>query len=120
MADIPVILLLGLGCLFVFLAALGLVRMPDFYNRMQAMTKGTTLGVGLVMLAVTIHFGGGPAGTRALAVVLFLFATAPVGAHMLARAAYLLGVEKWSGTRSDALIGVYFGKSTEHTPEESE
>lgn len=95
--------LMVLGTLFCFLASLGLVRMPDFYSRLQATTKATTLGAGLVMLAVGLFFAGEAAVTRAVAIVLFLFVTAPVSGQMLSRAAYLLGVKPWDKTLADAL-----------------
>ncbi len=107
MNDILAGVLMLLGSAFCFLAAFGLHKMPDFYCRMQATTKGTTLGVGLVMLAVGVHAGGGAVATKALAVVVFLFITAPVGAHMISRAAYMGRIPQWSGTLSDALEGVY-------------
>lgn len=90
MIEIFVSTFLILGCLFTFVAALGLVRMPDFYCRMQSVTKGTTLGVGLVMLAVAIFFNSGAGASRAVAVVLFFFVTSPAAGHMLSRAAYLI------------------------------
>ncbi|MCB0824938.1 MAG: monovalent cation/H(+) antiporter subunit G [Armatimonadetes bacterium] len=105
--EILVTIFIGLGTAFCFLGALGLLRMPDFYSRMQATTKGTTLGVGLVMIGVALFFREGPAVTRAIALVLFLFATAPVGGHMVARAAYILGVPLWPGTKSDAMADAY-------------
>lgn len=107
MNDIATSALLALGTAFTLFAALGLVRMPDFYTRMQAMTKGTTLGVGLIMGAVALHFTGGPAVTRALAIVLFFFATSPAGGQMLSRAAYLLGVKPHQDTHRDDLADVY-------------
>lgn len=101
--EVSVGFLLIFGTAFCLLAAMGLIRMPDFYSRLQAITKATTLGAGCVMLAVAVHFAGGPAVTRALAILLFLFVTAPVSGHMLSRAAYMMGVPLWSNTISDAL-----------------
>lgn len=102
-SPIVVGLFLILGTAFCLLAALGLVRMPDFYCRLQATTKATTLGTGFVMIAVALYFGEGPPVTRALAVVLFLLVTNPVSGHMLSRAAYMLGVPLSSRTLSDAM-----------------
>lgn len=114
--ELSIAILMVIGTLFCFLAALGLVRMPDFYSRLQATTKATTLGAGLVMVSVALHFAGEGAVTRAVAIVLFLFVTAPVSGHMLSRAAYLLGVKPWEKTRSDALAP-YFKQKQEDNPE---
>jgi multicomponent Na+:H+ antiporter subunit G len=95
MTEIIVSSLLLLGCLFTLVAGIGLVRMPDFYCRMQAIGKGTTLGVALVMLGVAIYFADTPgASSRAVVVILFLFVTSPASGQMLSRAAYLLRTEK--------------------------
>lgn len=89
------------GALFAFFAALGLVRMPDLFIRMHSATKAGTLGVGLIMVAVAIHFGEFGIVVRALAGVAFLILTAPVAAHLIGRAAYREGVPMWSGTVID-------------------
>jgi multicomponent Na+:H+ antiporter subunit G len=87
MNEIVAQILIGLGSVFVFLGAAGLLKMPDSLTRMQVLTKGTTLGVLLVMLGAAFHFGSRPDSARALLVVAFIGLTTPVGAHMLARAA---------------------------------
>lgn len=101
----PVLLLLG--AVFMLLAAIGLVRMPDVFMRMHSSTKSATLGVGLIMLGVVVHFNDFTIGVRALSVVVFMFSTAPVAAHMIGRAAYLSGVPLWEGTLSDEMRGCY-------------
>jgi multicomponent Na+:H+ antiporter subunit G len=99
--------LLLVGASFLLLAAIGLVRMPDLFTRMSAATKGSTLGVGCMLLAVGVYFPGIGITTRALAGIGFFFVTAPVGAHMIARAAYFVGVPLWEGTVRDDLRGRY-------------
>ncbi|MBB4285092.1 monovalent cation/H(+) antiporter subunit G [Roseospira goensis] len=87
-----------LGGAFCLVAAIGVVRMPDVYTRMHASTKAGTLGVGLLAVALAV---GSPVGTvtvKAIAVVVFLIATAPIGAHLIGRAAYRSGVPFWPGT----------------------
>lgn len=96
-------LLILLGGFFTFAAALGVVRLPDVFIRMHASTKAGTLGCGLILLAAAIHFGQIEFVARALAAIVFLMLTAPVGAHMIARAAYRSGVPLWSGTVIDEL-----------------
>ena len=112
MADFTIqafatIALLVVGALFMLLAAVGVLRMPDVFTRMQATSKAATLGVGCVMLAVVVHFGELAVTTRAAAVVLFTFLTAPIGAHMIGRAAYVAKTPLWERTTRDDLDGRY-------------
>jgi multicomponent Na+:H+ antiporter subunit G len=99
--------LLLAGSAFLLLAAIGLVRMPDLFMRMSAATKGTTLGIGCMLLAVGIYFPGIGITTRSIAGILFFFTTTPVAAHMIARAAYFIGVPLWEGTIRDDLRDRY-------------
>jgi len=103
--------LVFLGALWMLVAAIGVARMPDLFQRMHASTKSTTLGLALLMLGASLHFGAVHITARALAVVVFYFITAPVAAHVLGRAAYLSGVTLWEGTLEDQLKGRY----TPHT-----
>jgi multicomponent Na+:H+ antiporter subunit G len=101
MTEILAAILLFTGSCFSLLAAFGIVRLPDLFTRLHAATKASTLGVGCLMVAVAIHFGKLETTTRAAATIVFLLLTAPVGAHLLARAAYWLGVQFWEGTQTD-------------------
>lgn len=105
MSDIATAACLFGGGLFAFVAALGLVRMPDVFIRMHAATKAGTLGVGLIMAAVAIHFGELGVLVRALAGIAFLIITAPVAAHLIGRVAYRQGVPMWAGTVIDEWDG---------------
>lgn len=99
-------LLIG-GAFFTFLAALGLVRMPDLFLRMSATTKAATLGVSSMLLGLACYFGDLALASRAGATIAFLLLTAPIGAHMIGRAAYLSGVPLWERTVVDELAGRY-------------
>ncbi|UTW07163.1 Na+/H+ antiporter subunit G [Pseudomonas benzenivorans] len=78
-----------LGSLFALVGAIGLYRLPDFFMRLHGPTKSTTLGVGGMVIASLIYFGASGEGIslHELLITLFLFITAPVSAHMLAKAA---------------------------------
>jgi multicomponent K+:H+ antiporter subunit G len=78
-----------LGSLFALVGAIGLYRLPDFFMRLHGPTKSTTLGVGGMVIASLIYFGSSGEGIslHELLIPLFLFITAPVSAHMLAKAA---------------------------------
>ena len=91
------------GSLFILLAAIGILRLPDLLTRMHATTKAAALGVMLIMLAAAIHFAATGVVARALAVVVFRLMTAPVAAHVWGRAGYFVGTKLWSGTVKDEL-----------------
>lgn len=99
--------LLLAGSLFMLLAAIGILRMPDLYMRMGTSTKASTLGLVCILTAVALHFMEIGVGARALATVFFVFLTAPVAAHMIGRAAYVVGVPLWNRTVVDELHGRY-------------
>lgn len=88
MVDIVAGLLILIGTFFTAVGSIGLIRFPDVLCRMHATTKTTTLGAGTILLAATVKYGHSPIGLKSLLAVAFLFLTAPVGAHMIARAAY--------------------------------
>jgi multicomponent Na+:H+ antiporter subunit G len=103
MKEAVVIFLMLAGSGFMLLAAIGIVRMPDLFLRMQTATKASTLGIACMMLAVAVHFPGLDVAARALLIVAFFFLTAPVAAHVIARAAYLIGVRLWDRTVVDEM-----------------
>ena len=80
------LLALGAG-VFALVAALGLLRFPDVMTRMHASSKVGTFAGALALLAAAVDIGTVSAGMRALFAILFLFLTAPIGAHLLGRAA---------------------------------
>ena len=83
------------GSCFSLLGGLGIVRLPDVYNRLHASTKCTTLGISGILLGTMFLNGWSAMGTKSLLTIVFLFLTAPVGAHAIARAAYIEGVPLW-------------------------
>jgi multicomponent Na+:H+ antiporter subunit G len=89
------------GVFFVFVASLGVLRLPDFYSRVHAPTKAATLGLFFLLAAMAIAQPEAMVITKALLALLFIGATAPVGAHILARAAYRNGIAPMEGTLVD-------------------
>jgi len=100
--DYGVLALLILGVVLMWIAAIGLLRMPDLYLRTSVSSKGATLGIAALLLAVALHFGELGTSSRALAVIIFVMVTAPVAAHMLGRAAYRSRVPFAQTTLQDA------------------
>lgn len=93
-------LLVLAGAAFLFLGGLGLYRMPDTYNRIQAGTKATTLGTLLVLLGAAFLVPGW--SIKLMLILLFLLFTNPLSSQVLARAAHRSGVPA-PRTRADAL-----------------
>ncbi len=84
--------LIGLGIAFDFLGVLGLVRLPDVYNRLQAATKCVTFGTAGILLGVFLLQGFSTFGFKALLGIVFVFLTSPVAAHAISRAAHRAGI----------------------------
>ena len=104
----PVIgVLLLLGGFFSAVAGIGILRLPDVLVRMHASTKAGTLGVGLIVIGVAFHFDSALVVAKSLLIVLFLLLTAPVGAHLIGRAAYRSGTPLWKGTVIDERDRMY-------------
>ncbi|MFP7674128.1 monovalent cation/H(+) antiporter subunit G [Marivita sp. S0852] len=89
-------LLILSGSGFAVIGALGLLRMPDVLIRMHASTKIGTLACGLIMVSCAVYFGTSEIIIRAIAVILFLLLTAPIGAHMIGRSVISTGVALWN------------------------
>jgi multicomponent Na+:H+ antiporter subunit G len=87
-----VALLIVVGSFFLVVGTIGLLRFPDVYNRMHATSKATTLGAASIFLAGTVYYGPQEAGLTSLVGIVFLFLTAPTGAHMISRSAQKMGV----------------------------
>jgi multicomponent K+:H+ antiporter subunit G len=86
--QIVIAAMLVVGGVFALVGAIGLLRFKDFYMRLHAPTKATTLGVGGVLLAsLAVTWSRGGFGLHELLITLFLFVTAPVSANLLAKAA---------------------------------
>ncbi|RYM32770.1 monovalent cation/H(+) antiporter subunit G [Brumimicrobium glaciale] len=111
MNDIIIMIIVSLGTLFILLAAIGLVRMPDLYLRMSVTTKAATLGVGLILIGLALYYMETSITTRVIAIIVFLLLTAPISAHVIGRASYFVGVPLWKKTKIDELEGMYNTKT---------
>ena len=100
-SDIVGNLFLIIGALFLFSAGLGVLRMPDTYNRIQTGTKATTLGTIMVLVGIAfLH----PAWTwKLIILIFFVMLTNPVSSHALARAAHAIGIRETETTVIDRL-----------------
>jgi multicomponent Na+:H+ antiporter subunit G len=89
------------GATFALLAAVGVVRMPDLFTRMQAASKASTLGLGCLLIGTAVELGDSASVARAVSIAAFVMLTTPVASHVVARAAHLTKVPLWSGTVLD-------------------
>ncbi|WP_404405563.1 monovalent cation/H(+) antiporter subunit G [Pelagibacterium halotolerans] len=96
-------LLLVIGAVFSFLAVVGILRLPDLYTRAHAASKAGTVGSGLTLIAIALISFDGAVILRALVGIVFFMLTAPISAHLLARAAYIAGYKPCGETVFNAL-----------------
>lgn len=99
--DIISIVFLVIGLIFLCLGMLGLLRLPDVYNRLHATTKVATLGAIGVLLSIILQEGYTPMGVKAFTVAIFILLTAPISGHMIGKAAYRHGVKLCEGSCLD-------------------
>ena len=96
-------ILIIIGILFDLFGCIGLLQLPDVYNRLQAATKCVTLGTCMLLFGVFVRTGIGSIGIKALLCIAFILLTSPTGAHAIARAAHIAGIKLWEGSVVDKL-----------------
>lgn len=97
-------ILIVIAAFFLLVGAIGLARLPDFYMRLHAPTKASTLGVGGVLVAsMLVAAAQGRAGVAELLITLFVFITAPVSANLMAQAALHLKLASRAPVPRDAV-----------------
>lgn len=93
---------MGIGVTFNFFGCVGLVRLPDIYNRLQAATKCVTLGTCFTLVGLLIITGFTSMGMKAVVCMIFILMTSPTAAHAIAKGAYRSGVKLWDKSVIDA------------------
>ncbi|RKZ34714.1 Na+/H+ antiporter subunit G [bacterium] len=94
-------IIIVVGVAFDLLGCIGLVRLPDVYNRLQAATKCVTLGTAFLLFGVFLVYGVNAIGIKALICAGFVLIASPTGSHALARGAHKGGVKLWEGSVID-------------------
>lgn len=104
-AKALVILFISIGVIFTVVSVIGILRLPDVYTRSHAATKSTTFGVLCTLVGVFLYFWllQEDFNVKLLLGIIFLFITAPIGGHVMARAAYISGVKPSDMTIKDDL-----------------
>ena len=87
--------LIALGIAFMVITALGMIRLPDFFARVHAVSKSETLGIALVLLGLILHEGATMVSLKIGLILVFVAVANPVGAHLLTRAALRTGQMPW-------------------------
>ena len=98
-------LMLVLGAFFVFVAGVGVWRLPDVYSRMHANSKASALGLGLILISACLIFLEIWVVTRLIFILIFIFLTTPLAAHVLSRAAYRSGLPAAPSSKIDEYRG---------------
>lgn len=96
-------ILIVIGAAFTLVASIGILRLPDVYSRMHSASKVGTLGSGTMLIALAVIAADVATTTRALAGVVFFLLTAPISAHLLAKAAYSVGYRLWDKSVLDEM-----------------
>ena len=111
MSETVGIIFFIIGGLFDLFGCIGLVRLPDIYNRLQAATKCVTLGTCFILFGVFFWSGFSAMGIKALLCAIFILITSPTGAHALARGSHISGVKLWEKSVMDRYAEDKEGKS---------
>jgi len=116
-------IILGVGLLFSLLGCLGLIRLPDIYNRLQAATKCVTLGACCILLSLVIRYGFNESGIKGLLAIPVLFFASTVGAHALIRGSHIFGIKLWEKSivdddEADGYVGGSKHKKQKDTSDE--
>jgi len=95
-ADLMIAVCLSIGTLFIILAGVGVLRMPD-------LAKASTFGTSFLLIAVAVFFDSGSVTGQVVAIIIFVILTVPIAAHMICRAAYFNRVPLWAESAYDDL-----------------
>lgn len=91
------------GAIITFIAALGVLRLPDFFMRMHAATKAGVVGPSLLLIGAGFYEPSWANWIKIALAILFLFMTTPIAGHLLGKAGFLGGVSLWEGTSRNDL-----------------
>ena len=94
-------ILIGIGLSFSFFGCLGLIRLPDVYNRLQSATKCVTLGACCILISLVIRYGFNDIAIKGLIAIPVLFFTSTSGAHALLKGSHISGFRMWDKSVAD-------------------
>lgn len=105
-------MLLFMGLFFIAVGSIGIIRFPDIYSRLQAASKGVTLGTCVLLLGTLFLSGWNSMAIKCGICIAFIIITAPTAAHAIARSAHAFGIKLWD----KSVVNQYDG---DVTPENS-
>lgn len=102
MLELILSVLILIGAFFTLVGSIGLYKLPDFYMRLHGPTKASTLGVGAILIASALYFSfkTDSISLHEILITLFLFISAPVGAHLMAKAAIHINLKQSKNTKN--------------------
>lgn len=95
MSEIVGVTIIAIGVLFDIFGCIGLIRLPDVYNRIQSSTKCVTVGTCFILVGSLVLLDSVPGTIKGILCIAFILITAPTAAHALAHAAHRSGVRLW-------------------------
>ena len=101
MIDWIVFLFLIAGALFILISSIGILRLPDLFMRMHATTKTNSIGIALILIVTMMAFPQVTNVLKGLMIIIFIYLTSPLGAHMIGKAGLIANVKKWKGNIRD-------------------
>lgn len=103
LSNILIGIFITVGLAFTIVGVIGLLRLPDVYTRAHAASKSSTLGVMSILFGVFLYFWliKDHVNPHLIIAIVFLFATSPIGGHLMGRAAYIHGIKPMEGTSPD-------------------
>ncbi len=101
MVEILGVTLVVIGVLFDIFGCIGLLRLPDVYNRLQSGTKCVTVGTCFILAGSLILLESVSGAVKGVICIAFILMTSPTAAHALAQAAHLSGIRLWDGSVVD-------------------
>lgn len=99
--HISSLIAIWLGIILMVISGIGILRFPDYYIRVSAITKAATLGAGLIVIGATLYFNEFEVAVKAFFIIIFLFLTSPIAAHIISREAYDDKIPFWDKTKVD-------------------
>lgn len=94
--EILISLFLIAGSLLIFVASIGILRLPDIYMRMHALTKASSLGIMFLLFGAMLYYPTFSVILKAFAIIIFLYLTIPVSANLLGKSALEMNAFQWT------------------------
>lgn len=93
--DVITVALLATGTVFLMVGSVGLLRFPDVYTRLHALTKADNLGLGFIVLALALHSGSVIVAAKLMLTWGLVLISGATASYLVANAARTSGVEPW-------------------------